>query len=115
MYSVTARVMLLSLTLLLAGCGALVVSGAADNGYRDRGDGRTPEQVSRDASITSSLNREYVMDDLISAMDVKVDTYGGVVTLRGTVSSRRAADRAVSLARATRGVKQVISRLSVAQ
>ncbi|MCA1804714.1 MAG: BON domain-containing protein [Xanthomonadaceae bacterium] len=98
-----------------SGCGALVVGGAATGGYYVAQDERSLEQISRDASITSRINASYVKDDLVSAMDVNVDTYNGVVTLRGTVPSSRAAHRAVELARAAKGVTRVISRLTVVQ
>lgn len=108
--------LLLPLILLAtSGCGALVVGGAAGGGYYAAQDARSAEQISRDAAITSRINAQYVKDDLVSAMDVNVDTYNGVVTLRGRVPSARAAERAVVLARATSGVTRVVSRLDVAR
>jgi hyperosmotically inducible periplasmic protein len=98
-----------------SGCGTLVVGGAAGGGYHEAQEDRSAEQIRRDAAITSRINSQYVQDDLVSAMDVNVDTHNGVVTLRGKVPSTRAAHRAVELARATRGVTRVISRLTVTQ
>jgi hyperosmotically inducible protein len=112
-----SRLSCLLLFLLAAatsGCGALVVGGAG-GGYHGARDERSAEQVSRDAAITSSINARYVQDDLVSAMAVKVDTYNGMVTLRGSLPSARAVERAVSLARTTGGVTRVVSRLTVAQ
>ena len=97
------------------GCGALVVGGAAGGGYHAAQDERSPGQISRDAAITSSINARYVQDDLVSAMAVNVDTYDGMVTLRGSLPSARAVERAVSLARTTSGVTRVVSRLTVAK
>lgn len=102
-------------SIVTSGCGALVVGGAAGGGYYVGQDERSPEQISRDATITSRINARYVQDDLVSAMDVNVDTRNGVVTLSGTLPSARAVERAVSLARATRGVTMVVSRLTVTQ
>jgi osmotically-inducible protein OsmY len=99
------------LALATSGCGALVVGGAG--GTPAGQEQRSPAQVRADAAITSSINTRYVQDDLVSAMAVKVDTYNGVVTLRGTLPSAQAVERAVSLARATPGMTQVISRLTV--
>ena len=109
------RLLLIMATAAASGCGALVVGGAATGGYYVAQDERSMEQISRDASISSRINASYVKDDLVSAMDVNVDTYNGVVTLRGTVPSTRTAERAVVLARAVKGVTRVISRLTVAQ
>ena len=107
--------LLILATITTSGCGALVVGGAAGGGYSVAQDERTPAQISRDASITSGINAKYVKDDLINAMTVKVETYNGVVTLHGAQPSVRVVERAVSLARDTKGVTLVISRLTVAQ
>ena len=100
--------------LLLAACTAAVVGGAAPGGYDTAASGRSTTSGGADAAITSSINTRYVRDDLINAMDVRVSTYRGVVTLSGRVSSQAAARRAVDLAHSVTGVTQVVSRLSVA-
>lgn len=102
-------------TVVTSGCGALVVGGAAGGGYYVAQDERDAEQISRDAAVTARINSRYVRDGLVSAMDVNVDTHNGVVTLRGTVPSDQAAHRAVELARTTKGVTRVVSRLTVSQ
>jgi len=99
--------------LLLGGCSAAVVGGVAPGGYDTAGGTHASRSASADAAITSSINTRYVHDELIDAMDVRVSTYGGTVTLSGTVPSQAAARRAVDLARSTRGVVQVVSRLAV--
>ena len=110
------QVVLISLAAMTtSGCGALVVGGAAAGGYYVGKDDRSVAWISEDAAITSRINTRYVKDDLVSAMDVNVDTRNGVVTLYGPVPSAAAAERAVSLARGTRGVKQVVSRLTITQ
>ncbi len=103
----------LSAGVLLSGCGALVVGGAAAGGYYVGKDERSIGQISEDATITSSINAKYVKDDLVSALDINVDTRNGVVTLYGSVSSSAVAARAVQLARGVKGVKQVHSKLTV--
>jgi hyperosmotically inducible protein len=107
--------LLILATAATGGCGALVVGGAAGGGYPVAEDERSPGQISRDADITASINAQYVKDDLVSAMAVNVYTRYGVVTLRGTLPSTRAVERAITLARNTKGVARVISRLTVAQ
>ena len=97
----------------LSGCGALMVGGAAAGGYYVGQDERSAGEISRDATITSTINTRYVRDREVSAMDINVDTYRGVVTLYGTVASHRARDRAVEIARGVKGVRQVNSKLSV--
>jgi len=99
---------------LQAGCTTLVIGGGTSGGgSRVAGDQRTAGEISNDRTITSVINSKYVNDDLVSAFDVNVNTYQGVVTLNGTVSTRAAASRAVVLARDTRNVKRVISHIAV--
>ena len=105
---------LIGLCIWLQGCAAAVVGGAAAGGYYVGRDGRSAEQASADASITSAINTRYVQDDGIDALAIRVETRRGVVTLRGRVSSAPVAARAVELARAVPGVARVESQLIVA-
>ena len=98
---------------LAAGCGALVVGGAAAGGYYLGKDDRTLEEISQDAAITTRINALYVRDGYVSAMDIDVDTRRGVVTLHGVVPNAAAAQRAVRLAGGVAGVRKVVSRLQV--
>ncbi len=98
---------------LLSACGALLVGGAGAGGYYVGKDERTVGVIASDAQITSSVNAKYVRDDLVSALDIDVDTYRGVVTLNGHVHSSRVAQRAVQLAGSVKGVSKVISKLTV--
>jgi len=113
MNQVRCGVFLIVVLYCLNGCGALVVGGAAAGGYYVGKDERSVGQIADDATITSAINTKYVRDNQVSALDINVDTYRGVVTLHGSVSSKSAAARAVELARSTRGVRKVVSRLSV--
>ena len=66
-----------------------------------------------DAKITSSINTKYLQDDMVSAIDINVDTHKGVVTLKGSVDNHQAARRAYDLAYSVEGVTQVISKLTI--
>jgi len=103
----------LFLVLCLGGCAAAVVGGAAAGGYYVASSDRTAAEIASDTAITSNINSRFVADDLVSAFDVNVDTYRGVVTLYGNVPSQQAAQRAVELARSVRGVTRVQSKLTV--
>lgn len=98
----------------LSACTAAVVGGAASGGYDSPADRRSAVSDRNDATITSSINTRYVRDELINAMDVRVSTYRGIVTLSGKVPSQTAARRAVDLAHSVSGVMRVVNRLSVA-
>jgi len=99
--------------LLLTGCGAVIVAGAAGTGYYVGKDERTAGQIADDATITTKINAKYARDDLIKVMDINVDTYMGTVTLYGPVANQKTADRAVSLANGVSNVKKVVSKLTI--
>jgi hyperosmotically inducible protein len=95
------------------GCFWLAVGGAGVAGYQVGKDDRSLGTKVDDAAITSGVKAKLVNDGRVNALDVNVDTYEGVVTLHGHVSSRDAAGRAVQLARSVKGVKDVQSRLVI--
>jgi osmotically-inducible protein OsmY len=98
---------------LLNGCTALAVGGAAAGSYYVVKDERTLSEITSDARITSSVNLKFLSDDLVNPMDINVDTYLGVVTLKGTVDDPVVARRAYDLAYSVDGVYQVISELAI--
>ena len=54
-----------------------------------------------------------VLDDLVKARNIHVETNGTVVTLTGAVDSEAERKRAVELAKETEGVTSVIDHLRV--
>ena len=60
-----------------------------------------------DATITTKVKAKFVEDPIVKAMDIKVDTYQGVVQLSGFANSQAEAEKAAVLARNTHGVKSV--------
>ena len=73
-----------------------------------------PPVVIKDASIKSSIRAQFASDSYkgLSRIDVDVNHHG-IVSLEGKVPSQEAADRAISIARATDGVREVKSELKV--
>ena len=103
----TLQVGLLQIVIVyyLTGCTAGLVMLADDK--------RSFGEISDDTAITSSINIKYATDGLVSALDVNVDTYRGVVTLNGLVDNQEAATRAIDLALGTKNVTKVISNLTL--
>ena len=66
-----------------------------------------------DAGITGTVKTKLAADDRVKASEINVDTTNGVVTLTGNVDDQEARDRAVQLARATSGVRDVKDMISV--
>jgi osmotically-inducible protein OsmY len=61
-----------------------------------------------DPLISATVKMKFAADDLVKAHQINVDSErDGVITLRGTVQSEAAHRRAVEIAKATEGVRQV--------
>jgi len=104
----------LTLLVLLTGCAAVVVGTAAGAaGYYVGKDERPAGVIGQDARITAEINAKFIQDDQVSAADIDVDTYNGVVTLWGNVPDQAVVDRAILLAEAVKGVRKVVSRLKI--
>ena len=68
-----------------------------------------------DAAITSAVKAKFLADTTVKGLRIDVDTDNGMVTLNGSVASRAEADRAMTLARNTDGVKSVHDNMTVAR
>lgn len=66
-----------------------------------------------DATITMKIQAKYAGDDVVKGRNIDVDTENGVVSLKGSVDSRRERDAAEQIARETAGVKRVVNELKV--
>lgn len=67
-----------------------------------------------DAAITSEVKTKFLAEPGVSGLAIDVDTNNGVVTLSGNVKSKAEATKAVTIARNSKGVKRVVSKLKVA-
>ena len=72
---------------LLSGCTALVIGGAAVGGYQLGKDERPASVVASDSAITTKIKGKYVADSIVSVFGIGVRTYEGTVTLTGSVGS----------------------------
>ncbi|MGE0081756.1 MAG: BON domain-containing protein [Thiohalomonadaceae bacterium] len=92
--------------LLLGGCASGVLMGA--------GEPPAPsEQAQTDGRLAAAVTRALVDDPEVPAMDIHVSARAGLVTLRGRVPTRAAANRAVAVARSVTGVRAVRDALVV--
>lgn len=99
------------LVIVLAGCASAVGSGYGQGGLN--GDGRSYSEARADNAITARVNTLLVQDRQIPAMNIKVSTRNGVVTLDGTVPNRALAERAARLSASVSGVIKVVNHLSI--
>ena len=100
--------------LMLSGCTALMVGGAAVGGYQVGKDERPAGVVASDSAITTKIKGKYAADSVVSVFGIGVRTYEGTVTLTGTVGSHIARDQAETIAKGTKGVKAVNNLIEVA-
>jgi hyperosmotically inducible periplasmic protein len=92
--------------------GALAVTATADPAPGMYGP--ATKVVITDSAITSSIKAQYEGDHGDGLQHVRVDTDDhGVVKLDGEVRSQAAADRAIAIAKATEGVREVRSDIEV--
>ena len=66
-----------------------------------------------DAGITTAVKNKLIVDDLVKARQINVDTQDKVVTLTGDVQSDAEESRALQIARDTNGVRDVIDQINV--
>jgi osmotically-inducible protein OsmY len=69
--------------------------------------------VLTDAAVTTAVKTKFLADTAVSGLKIDVDTKDGVVTLNGMVATKAEADRAVTLARESDGVKRVVNNLRI--
>lgn len=74
---------------------------------------RTAEQQRVDQQLSQQLNQRYLGGELTRVLAVNSTVQEGIVTLTGTVPSPKVAERAIAIAQATPGVRQVVSRLTI--
>jgi len=75
---------------------------------------KVKETVS-EAELTGKIKAKMALDDLVKARAIDVTTNGTTVTLTGTVGSQAEHDRAVALARETKGVTRVVDGLRISR
>jgi hyperosmotically inducible periplasmic protein len=94
--------------------GATPTTGIDDEAQRRAKEaGRDAGSVMGDAGITAAVKTKMLADTTVGGLKIDVDTTGGVVALKGNVSSAAEKKRAIEIARETEGVKSVKDELKV--
>ncbi len=102
--SVPALVTILALTSSVA----TLSTGCAGSATRES----TGEYID-DATTTTKVKSAFVKDPLVKALDVKVDTFKGVVQLSGFVDTAEQKARAEQIAAGTTGVTTVRNNITI--
>jgi len=99
--------------------GALISIGAAGCAheehmtYAGNKQERSASQEVSDASLSARIKTAFATDDLVKAHDIKVDAMRGTITLTGAVKTAAERDKAISIARNTKGVISVTDHIKV--
>ena len=73
-----------------------------------------PGTFVKDSAITAKVKSKLAAKHMATLTDIKVDTdKNGMVVLSGTAESKKAADKAVSIARAVKGVTSVENHIKI--
>ncbi|MFT0548301.1 BON domain-containing protein [Allopusillimonas ginsengisoli] len=89
--------------LLLAAAAAVTLGACAHNPPEQR----SATEYTDDATINTQVQTAVLGVPGVHANDIQVDTYEGVVKLRGKVDTQKAAQNAIQAARQVAGVKKV--------
>ena len=101
----------LAASCLVAGALLLPMVGYTADSDSDRS---SPKAFAKDSVITTKIKAELAEEKLSSLMHIKVDTDNkGMVSLSGTAATQNAADKAVSIAYAVKGVTSVQSKIQI--
>ena len=101
----------LAASCLVAGALMLPIAGHSADGDSDRS---SPKAFVKDSVITTKIKAQLAEEKLSSLVRINVDTDNkGMVTLSGTAASQNAADQAVSIARAVKGVTSVQNNIKI--
>src|SRR5579872_5004051 len=73
------------------------------------------EETVGETALTTKIKAKMALDDSVRARAIDVSTSGSTVTLSGMVRSTAEHDRAVALARETKGITRVVDHLALAQ
>jgi hypothetical protein len=92
-----------AMTVMIAalGSGGLLTACSSTPTHESTG------EVIDDSWITTKVKSAFVEDPTVSALNVKVDTYKGVVQLSGFANNTSEIQRAADIARGVKGVKEV--------
>ncbi len=103
----------LATSLILTGCGAAVIGGAAYGGYKGATDKRSIGTMVDDSVISTTVKSKMIADEFVKARHIDVDVLKGVVYLIGVVDSSSQKRMAADIARGVEGVQRVENQLLV--
>lgn len=105
--------MLLLLTASLGGCLLAAAGAGAEAGYVLTQEDRTAKETMQDQLLVSKVKSALIADSQISGLDINVDSFKGIITLKGVVKNNLDRQKAFDIASNVKGVKGVKTKLFV--
>jgi hyperosmotically inducible protein len=103
-----------TLAIICVACGALCGSALATASESSSSDTTEAVAYVKDSTITTKVKAKLAAEHITSIERIHVATdKDGVVWLSGTATTQKAADKALSLARETEGVRDVHSHIRI--
>ena len=96
--------------LLLAAGGFTATTAMAADAAPPKDNAHESEQPVGDTWITTKVKSELLADTAVKGTDINVTTVNGVVTLAGVLDNQAAIDKAIQIAKTTKGVTNVDTR-----
>lgn len=95
------------------GCVLAAAGAGAEAGYVLTQEKRTATETLEDQRITSAVKAKLLADPVVSGLNINVDTFKSVVTLRGVLDSATEIQKARDIAASVGGVREVKTDLHV--
>ena len=99
----------------LGGCSAMMLGDGSSAGRPIGSTSGSTRSTADDQRIVRIIRDRYAADPALAAAGLGVESAGGVVTLRGSVSEYPLRDRAVRLARDVEGVSRVSVQIGISR
>jgi hyperosmotically inducible protein len=103
--------MLKTMRVLLCCAGLVILASGAASALTATNDKGTAAIT--DSEITNAIKTKLSADRLVGGLNIDVETTKRIVKLTGTVDSAAEKAHAIELARRTKGVKNVVNRLTI--
>lgn len=87
-------------------CAVILVTGFILNVFAQ-------EEKLKDSDITSAIESELLIDEVVDMNTIDVKTQDGIVTFTGTVNNILARDRIIEIAERIKGVRAIVNRIVV--
>ncbi len=101
----SSRMLVMGAALALSLAAPLAI--AADGAATQTKAHESSQQPVEDSWITTKVKADLLVDEQTKGLDINVSTTNGVVTLAGRLDNAAQVEKAVSIARAIKGVKSV--------